>query len=205
MIALKRRNVVFRSVREPNLLWGALRPMRRLLALRQVLPWKIRQICSMSVLYFGQFTTIHYGFTFPGAAFDGPCFSEAGDVSTEAEVRHMRRRKQAIITRRLVPLSGQELGPVDVGSHERSLVVLEQAFDDGKIDFKRGYLKFVFLWVPHLLNCLDQFAVDPVITPVRATGHQLLTLCHSVCVEEISQILDPLMGSKCPTMCCCSF
>ena len=136
MIALKRRSVVFRTVPEPNLLWGALRPMRSLLALRHVLPWKFRQNCSMSVLYFGKFTTIHYELSFPGAASDGPCFSETGDVSTEAEVRYMRRRKQAVITRRLVPLSGQEPGPVDVGSHERSRVMLEQAFDDGNIEFK---------------------------------------------------------------------
>ena len=90
----------------------------------------------MSVLYFGKLTTIHYELSFPGAASDGPCFSEVGDVSTEAEVRHMRRRKEAVITRRLVPLSGQEPGPVDVGSHERSRVTLEQAFDDGNIEFK---------------------------------------------------------------------
>ena len=107
-------------------------------------------------------------------------FSEAGYVSTEAEVRHMRRRKEAFITRRLLPLSDQEPGPVDVGSHERSRVMLEQAFDDDITEFKRGYLRFVSLWVPHLLNCLDHFAVDPAITPVRATGHQLVTLCRSV-------------------------
>ena len=74
--------------------------------------------------------------SFPGAASDGPGFSEAGDVSTEAEVRHIRRRKEAVITRHLMPLSGQEPGPVDVGSHERSRVMLEQAFDDGNIEFK---------------------------------------------------------------------
>ena len=136
MIALKKRNVVFRAVPELNLLWGALRPMRRLLARGQVLPWKFRQVCSISVLYFGNFTTIHYELSFTAAASDGPCFSEAGDVSTEAEVRHMRRRKQAVITRRVVPLSGQEPGPVDVGSLERSRVMLEQAFDDGNIEFK---------------------------------------------------------------------
>ena len=90
----------------------------------------------MSVLYFGKFATIHYKFSFPGAASDGSYFSETGDVSTEAEVRHMRRRKQAVITRRLVPLSGQEPGPVYVGSHERSRVMLEQAFDDDNIEFK---------------------------------------------------------------------
>ena len=136
MIALKRRNVVFQAVPEPKLMWGALRPMRRLLAFRQVLPWKFPQVCSMSVLYFGKFTTIHSELSFQGAASDGPCFSEAGDVSTEAEMRHMRRRKEAVITRRLVPLSGQEPGPVVVGSHERSQVMLEQAFDDGNIEIK---------------------------------------------------------------------
>ena len=77
-----------------------------------------------------------YELSFPGAASDGPCFSEAGDVSTEAEVRRSRRRKEAVITRRLVPLSGQEPGPVDIGSHDRSRVILEQAFDDGNIEFK---------------------------------------------------------------------
>ena len=90
----------------------------------------------MSVLYFGKFATIHYELSFPGATSDVPCFSEAGDVSTEAEVRYMRRRKQAVITRRLVPLSGQEPGPVDVRSHERSRLMLEQAFDVGNIEFK---------------------------------------------------------------------
>ena len=114
MIALKRRNVVFWAVPEPNVLWGALRPVTRLLALRQVLPGKFRQVCSMSVLYFGKFATVHKEISFPGAASDGPCFFETGDVSTEAEVRQIRRRKQAVITCRLVPLSGQEPGPVDV-------------------------------------------------------------------------------------------
>ena len=55
-------------------------------------------------------------------------------MSTEAEVR--RSRRQAVITRRLVPLSCQEPGPVDFGNHERSRVMLEQAFDDGIIEFK---------------------------------------------------------------------
>ena len=77
-----------------------------------------------------------YELSFSGAASDGPCFYEAGDVSTEAEVRRSRRRKEAVITRRLVPLSGQEPGPGDAGNHERSQVMLEQAFHDGKIEFK---------------------------------------------------------------------
>ena len=77
-----------------------------------------------------------YELSFPGAASDGQCLSEAGDLSTEADVRRSRRRKQAVITRRLVPLSGQEPDPVDFESHERSRVMLEQAFDDGIVEFK---------------------------------------------------------------------
>ena len=68
-----------------------------------------------------------YELSCPGSASDGPCVSEAGDVSTKAELRRSRRRNEAVITRRIVPLSGQEPGPVDVGSHERSQVMLEQA------------------------------------------------------------------------------
>ena len=129
LIALRRRCVVFPTVPEPNLLWGALCPLRSVLARLLVLPWNFRQVCSIIVLSFGKLTTIHYDLSFPGAASDGLCFSEAGDVSTEAEMRRSRRRKQAVITRPLVPLSGQEPDPVDVGSHE-------QAFDDGIVEFK---------------------------------------------------------------------
>ena len=83
--------MAFRAIPEPDLLWGAPNPLRRLLALRQVLPWKFREVCSNSVLYFGKLVTTRYELSFPGASSDGPCFSEAGDVSTEAEVRQMRR------------------------------------------------------------------------------------------------------------------
>ena len=64
---------------------------------------------------------------------------------------------------------------------------------------------FGSLWALHLLNCLDHFAVDTAITPVRATGHQLVTLCRSVCSEERAQISDPLMGSRYFTMCSITF
>ena len=63
-------------------------------------------------------------------------FVRADDVSTEAEVRRSRKRRQVVITRRLVPLARGEPGPVDFGSHERSRVMLEQAFDDGIVEFK---------------------------------------------------------------------
>ena len=79
-------------------------------------------------------------FCFPGAASDRPCFSGAGDVSTEAEVRHKRSRRQAVITRRFLPLSGQEPGPVGFGSREQSRELLEQAFDDSNVEFKMRIL-----------------------------------------------------------------
>ena len=130
----------FRALPEPSLRWGALRPKRRLLALRQVLPWKFSQFCSISVLYFGKLGTIRFCFPFPGAASDGPCPSGAGDVSTEAELRHKKSRRQAVITRRFVPLSGQEPGPVEFGNRERSKELLEHAFVDGNVAFKMRIL-----------------------------------------------------------------
>ena len=64
MIILKRQSVMFRAVPEPDLLWGALHPVGRLLALFLVLPWKFRQVCSINMLYFGKLATIHYGLFF---------------------------------------------------------------------------------------------------------------------------------------------
>ena len=46
------------------------------------------------------------------------------------------------------------------------------------------------------LICLDHFSVDPAFSPIRATGHHLVTLCRSICAEEGAQILDLLMGIK---------
>ena len=42
---------------------------------------------------------------------------------------------------------------------------------------------------------LDQFSADPVITPIIATGHQLVSLCRFVCAEERAQFLDPIVTS----------
>ena len=55
-------------------------------------------------------------------------------------MRHKRRRRQAVITHRFVPLSGQEPGPVEFGSRERSRELLDQAFDDGNGEFKMRIL-----------------------------------------------------------------
>ena len=49
----------------------------------------------------------------------------------------------------------------------------------------------------HILSkCLDHFPVDPAIALIKATKHQLVKLCHSICAEERGQDLDPLMESR---------
>ena len=45
------------------------------------------------------------------------------------------------------------------------------------------------------LSVTDQFMTDPASTMIRATGHQLVSLCRSVCAEEKTQLLSPLMNS----------
>ena len=42
---------------------------------------------------------------------------------------------------------------------------------------------------------LDHFSADPAIKPINATGHQLISLCRSVCAETRAQILDPMVTS----------
>ena len=152
----------------------------------------VASLCSV----FGELGTICYGFSFPSATGDVLFFSGAGHVSTEADVRHKRRRKYAVITRRFVPLSGQEPDPVEFGIREWSRELLEQVFDDGNDEFKSGYFRFGSLWFLISVNCLDHFPVDPALAPFRATGHQLVKLSRSICAEERERIMDALMGSK---------
>ena len=45
------------------------------------------------------------------------------------------------------------------------------------------------------LSFTDQFMTDPAATMIRATGHQMASLCRSVCEEEKAQLLSPLMNS----------
>ena len=57
-------------------------------------------------------------------------------------------------------------------------------------------ISLVPCWFLISLIYLDHFPVDPTIAPIEATGYQLVTLCRSFCVEEGTQGLDPLTGSK---------
>ena len=42
---------------------------------------------------------------------------------------------------------------------------------------------------------LDQYSGDPSSSVIRATGHQLVSICRSVVEEEKNQLLGPLMTS----------
>ena len=47
----------------------------------------------------------------------------------------------------------------------------------------------------HISCVVDQFVTDPAATMIRATGHQMVSLCRSVFEEEKAQLLSPLMNS----------
>ena len=47
----------------------------------------------------------------------------------------------------------------------------------------------------HFSCLLDQFVTHPAATVVGATGHQMVSLCRSVCEEDKAQMLSPLWNS----------
>ena len=62
--------------------------------------------------------------------------------------------------------------------------------------------EYFFSITPRLLHVcnpyfpvLDQYTGDPSSSLIRATGHQLVFLSHSVVEEEKNQLLGPLMTS----------
>ena len=123
--------------------------------------------------------------------------SDCDDIPTEVETRSQCRRSRAVVTRRLVLLAGGASVPFAGSSLERSRELLEEAFDVGMYHIRCAY-SWCSNFAPHFLCfvILDHFKNDPVATPIHATGHQLVTLCRSVCAEERSQILEPIMSSK---------
>ena len=123
--------------------------------------------------------------------------SDCDDIPTEAETRNQCRRGRAVVTRRLVPLAGGASVPFAGSSRERSRELLEEA-----LDVCMYHIRCAYSWcsniAPHFFCfvILNHFNNDPVATPIHATGHQLVTLCRSVCAEERSQILERIMSSK---------
>ena len=140
-------------------------------------------VCLISVLFSGpvEVPAVEFG---------------EGDISTEAETRRQRMSRSARISRLLVPLARSLSGPVDFSGRDHSRALLEQAFDDGwyQVELRNCLVASHGVSSFHC-SVSDHFSADPAITPINATGHQLVSLCRSVCAEERAQILDPIVTS----------
>ena len=123
------------------------------------------------------------------------------EVSTGVETDGLLRGRHIVVTRSLVPLAGgpQHDVPEAVHSRDRSRELLERAFDDGNsCVLNEEFTSIVPSWLQVFtisVSFADQFGTDPAATVIRATGHQLVSLCRSVCEEEKAQWLPPLMNS----------
>ena len=143
------------------------------------------------------FGTIDFVWYFIGIGEGAMISSDCDDVPTEAETRNQCRRRRAVVTRRLVPLAGGSSVPFAGSSHERSRELLEEAFDVGMYHNRCTYSWGSNIAPPFLcFVILDHFNNDLVETPLHATGHQLVTLCRSLCAEERAQTLEPIMSRK---------
>ena len=119
------------------------------------------------------------------------------DIPTEVETRSQSRRRRTVVKGRLVPFAGSVPMPLAVpaanvfeGSWKghSTMVCITSA----------GDISVVFhYWSSFLVVVVsDHFSTDPVVTPIRAAGHQLVTFCCSICADERAQILAPLTSSK---------
>ena len=130
-----------------------------------------------------------------------PGVSGTEEVSTGVETDGQLRGRHIVVTRSLVPLAGgrQHDVPEAVHSRSRSRELLERAFDDGNsCALNEEFTSIVPSWLQVLTIFIwfaDQFGTDPTATVIRATGHQLVSLCRSLCEEEKAQLLSPLMNS----------
>ena len=88
--------------------------------------------------------------------------------------------------------------PEAVHSRGWSREQLERAFDDGNSRAQMRNLLVLFQigskFLPYFFFG-DQFVTDPAATVIRATGHQMVSFCRSVCEKEKAQLLSPLMSS----------
>ena len=124
-------------------------------------------------------------------------FSSCDDISTEVETRRQCRRRSAVVTRRLVPLTGIAPVPFASSNQERNRELLEEAFDNGIYHIRCGFFVVIHGCSSFLVLVVsDHFSNDLVATPINATGHQLVTLCRSIGAEERAQILELSMSSK---------
>ena len=115
------------------------------------------------------------------------------DVSTGVETDGQLRGRHIFVTR-----GPQHDVPETVHNRGRSRELLERAYDDGNFCAQMRNLLVLFQvgskFLPNFVFA-DQFVTDPAATVIRGTGHQMVSLCRSVCEEEKAQLLSPLMSS----------
>ena len=124
----------------------------------------------------------------------------AGEGSTGVESESVVRRRRAVVTRRLVPLTGGpsfaflRLTPVRIGVTRYWRRHLMRVYFVLSL-----YYSSITRRSLHVLNsyflALDQYSGDPSSSLIQATGHQLVTLCRSLVRKEKNQLLGPLMNS----------
>ena len=136
---------------------------------------------------------------FSGDAETIPGVSGNEDVPTGVDTDGQLRGRHIVVIRSLVPLAGggQHDVPEAVHSRGRNRQLIERAFDDGNSCAQMRNLLFLFQvgskFLPYFFFA-DQFVTDPAATVIRATGHQMVSLFRSICVEEKAQLLSPLMS-----------
>ena len=77
------------------------------------------------------FGTVEYLWFFICVSEAAMISSDCDDIPAEVETRSQFRRRHAVVTRSLVPPSGSAPVPLASTSRERSVELLEEAFDNG--------------------------------------------------------------------------
>ena len=157
------------------------------------------------VALYSTLQVFHISGSFPifplGDAETIPGVSGTEEVSTGVETDGQLRGRHIVVKRSLVVLAGgsQHDVPEAVHSRGRSRELLERAFDDGNsCALNEEFTSIVPNWrqvFTIFIWFADQFGTDPAATVIRATGHQMVSLCRAVCEEERAQLLSPLMNS----------
>ena len=136
----------------------------------------------------------------PGDAETIPGVSGIEGVSAGMEIDGWLRGRHIVVTRSLVLLAGGpsmmslRLSTVEV----RAGSCWSRHLMTGNICVQMRKLLVLFQFDSkyyHISCLLDQFVTDPAAIVIRATGHQMVSLCRSVCEEEKAQLLSPLMNS----------
>ena len=127
------------------------------------------------------FGTVAYIWFLIGVTEAAMISSGCDNIPTEAETRSQFRRRRAVVTRRLIPFASSAPVPFASSIDERSRQLLEEVSiisDEDILVAFHDCSSFLVLVVS------DHFSSNPVVTPINATRHQLVTLIRSICAGE---------------------